>query len=441
MTTQSELFPDSTAAPSLASIPLPERMRPRSLDEFRGQTQLLGPGSLLRTMIERRRLDSLVLWGPPGCGKTTLARLLAGRHDGTVAAFSAVLHGVRELRGIVADARRERARAGPPPLVLVDEIHRFNKAQQDAFLPHLEDGTIVLLGMTTENPSFELVPPLLSRLRVLVLDPLDEAEIDAVVDAALLDPERGVVATLTDEAQRTLRSWAHGDARVALGILEAAANLVIDHPDHLVDLTILREAAQHRPLAHDKAGDAHYDLLSALIKSMRGSDPDAAVYYLMRLLEAGDDPLLIARRLVVFAAEDVGLAAPEALQIAVAAKDAVHFVGLPEGRIPLAAATIHLASAPKSNAAYAAMQAATDAVRRTGPLPVPLHLRNAPTALARARGHGAGYEYPHDAPEGLGRQSHLPTELAGARFYDPTDRGWEGSRRDYLARARERRTR
>jgi putative ATPase len=438
MSRQSELFPGG--APTVpADAPLAERMRPRSLAEFRGQPHLLGPGRLLRAMANRGRIDSLVLWGPPGCGKTTLARLLADRHEGPVARFSAVMHGVRELRALVADARREIARRGPPTLIVVDEIHRFNTAQQDAFLPHVEDGTIALLGMTTENPSFELVPPLLSRVRVVLLEPLGTADIEAIIDAALRDPDRGVRVRLTDDARRALTAGAHGDARIALGTLEAAAHLAGARPDVSVDVSLLREAAQHHALPHDKAGDAHYDLLSAFIKSMRGSDPDAAVYYLMRLLEAGEDPLVVARRLVVLAAEDVGLAAPDALAVAIAAKDAVQFVGLPEGRIPLAMATIHLACAPKSNAAYAAMQAAAEVVRQTGALPVPLHLRNVPTALARALGHGRGYRYPHELPDALSAQPHLPPELGDEHFYEPTGRGWEGARRADLAAARERR--
>jgi len=389
-------------------------------------------------MLERGPIRSLLLWGPPGSGKTTLARVISTYHPGPTESFSAVLDGVRELRAVVSRARRAIALGEPPTLMLVDEIHRFNRAQQDAFLPHVEDGTLVIVGMTTENPGFEIVAPLLSRLQVITLEPLTDADVRAVLEAALADAERGVTVAFTPEALDALVTHARGDARVALGILEAAAALAPE-AHSTVDLAGLTLAMQTRPLRHDKSGDAHYDLLSAFIKAMRGSDPDAAVYYLARLLAGGEDPLLVARRMIVFAAEDVGLAAPESLAQAVAAAEAVGIVGLPEARIPLATTAIHLACAPKSNAAYSALGAATAAIERTGPLDVPLELRNAPTAFARSQGHGRGYESPHLNPEAPHTASYLPSALRAETFYSPSERGWEGARRAEILAIRARR--
>src|SRR5437870_925715 len=429
MPRQSELFHTAPATKATsAHAPLAERMRPRTIDEFAGQQHLLGPGHVLRDMIESGRVESLILWGPPGSGKTTLAHLLAAASGAPAVAFSAVLQGVKELRQIVDDAALTLARTGRSTVLFVDEIHRFNKAQQDAFLPHVEAGTITLVGATTENPSFEVIAPLLSRTRVLTLEPLGDAETGAVIDRALADPERGLgrqKLALDAEARAFLVAHAQGDARVALNTLELAARLARTRRTHTVGVPLLEEAAQQRALRYDKAGEEHYNVISAFIKSLRGSDPDAAVYWMMRMLEAGEDPLFIARRMVIFAAEDVGNAEPQALQVAVAAKDAVHFVGLPEGRIPLAQAATFLATCPKSNAAYRAMLAAAEDVKRSGVLPVPLHLRNAPTPLMKGLGYGAGYLYPHDYEGAVVEQDYLPDALAGRHYYEPTDRGRE----------------
>ena len=429
MPRQPELFPPKApAAVASARAPLAERMRPRTLDEFVGQEHLLGPGRVLRDMLDGGQVESLILWGPPGTGKTTLAHLLAQAGDAREARFSAVLQGVKELREIIQEARDELARGGRPTVLFVDEIHRFNKAQQDAFLPHVEAGTVTLIGATTENPSFEVIAPLLSRTRVLVLEPLGPEAIGTIVDRALADAERGLgrdTLALAPDARAFLVAHADGDARIAFGTLELAARIARARRTHALDLPILEEAAQQRALRYDKAGEEHYNVVSAFIKSMRGGDPDAALYWMMRMLEAGEDPLFIARRMVIFAAEDVGNAEPQALQVAVAAKDAVHFVGLPEGRIPLAQAATFLASCPKSNASYTAMLAAAEDAKREGALPVPLHVRNAPTPLMKGLGYGAGYAYPHDHPDAVVEQEYLPERLAGRRYYEPTERGHE----------------
>jgi putative ATPase len=431
MARQPELFPRVVApgaAEKTARAPLAERMRPRTVDEFVGQQHLLGPGRVLREMIDAGQIESLILWGPPGSGKTTLAHLLAAASGAHAVAFSAVLQGVKDLRNIIDEAETDLARGGRRTVLFVDEIHRFNKAQQDAFLPHVEAGTVTLIGATTENPSFEVIPPLLSRTRVLVLEPLTAEDVGAVVDRALADTERGLGAarlSLASEARAFLVAHAQGDGRVALNTLELAARLARGRRTRTLDVPLLEEAAQQRALRYDKAGEEHYNVISAFIKSLRGGDPDAAVYWMMRMLEAGEDPLFIARRMVIFAAEDVGNAEPQALQVAVAAKDAVHFIGLPEGRIPLAQAATFLATCPKSNASYRAMLGATEDVRRTGALPVPLHLRNAPTPLMKGLGYGAGYLYPHDYDDAVVEQDYLPDALAGRRYYEPTDRGRE----------------
>ncbi len=429
------------AAAAPADAPLAERMRPRSLEEFIGQGHLLGERRLLREMIAGRRLHSLILWGPPGSGKTSLARLIAGASETRFVAFSAVLSGVKELRAVIEEARAERQR-GRRTLLFVDEIHRFNKAQQDAFLPHVEDGTVVLIGATTENPSFEIIAPLLSRAAVLVLQPLSAAELRRLVERALGDVERGLGRQrlgAEPAALEALVELAHGDARAALNILEAAADLTARHGAPALTAALIAEAAQRPVLRYDKGGEEHYNVASALIKSLRGSDPDAALYWMLRMLEAGDDARFVARRLVIFAAEDVGLADPQALPIAVAAAQAVELVGLPEGRIPLAEATVYLATAPKSNTAYAGMLAAAEDVQRHGALPVPLHLRNAPTALLRELGYGRGYQYAHDQPRAAVSHAHLPEALRGKRYYEPGQRGAEGGIAERLAALRRQR--
>ena len=400
-------------------------MRPTSLQEFVGQEHLLGPGKLLSGMVDSGKLGSLILWGPPGSGKTTLAQILAQSAGAVCVHFSAVTSGVKDLKKIIHEAEQLQ-RLGKPTVLFVDEIHHFNKAQQDNFLPHVERGTLILIGATTENPSFEVISPLLSRCQVLVLKTLSTADIGKVVDRALGDSSRGLGATrlaITAEAREFLIQQSQGDCRVALNALEAAAILAQGQKE--IDLAHVQEALQRKPLQYDKAGEEHYNVISAFIKSMRGSDPDAALYWMMRMIEAGEDPLFIARRMVIFAAEDIGNADPLALQVAVAAKDAVHFVGLPEGRIPMAQAVTYLASAPKSNASYKAMLAATEDVQERGALPVPFHLRNAPTPLMQKLGYGKDYKYAHNYAEHTVEQEHLPKELLGKRYYTPSDSGYE----------------
>jgi putative ATPase len=425
---QAELFVHSAAKAVAKEVPLAERMRPRTLDEYIGQQHLLGPGRLLRQIADRRTVHSLILWGPPGSGKTTLARLLAQVVQSPFVALSAVLSGVKELRQILVEAQAQRRLSGKTTIVFIDEIHRFNKAQQDALLPHVEQGVIVLIGATTENPSFEIIAPLLSRARVVVLEALSPADLTVVLARALQEEGRGLGAqalSADEDAVLFIARHAQGDARIALNTLEVTATLAAQHGTAHVDVALAAEAAQRKALLYDKGGEEHYNVISAFIKSLRGSDPDAALYWLMRMLEAGEDPLFIARRMVIFAAEDISNADPHALSLAIATKDAVHFVGLPEGRIPLAQATTYLATAPKSNASYKAMLAALEDVKTHGALPVPLALRNAPTKLLKSLGYGRDYQYAHDHDDALTDQQHLPDALRERRYYQPTERGHE----------------
>lgn len=419
--------------------PLAERLRPGSVDEFVGQEHLLGPGKLLREMIEAGSLHSLIFWGPPGSGKTTLARILAASAGAYCVHFSAVSSGVKDLKRVIVEAERLH-RLGKPTVLFIDEIHHFNKAQQDILLPHVENGTLILIGATTENPSFELIAPLLSRCQVLVLHPLSAEEVGRIIDRALRDAQNGLGARgvqMAADAREFLIQQSQGDARVALNALETAASLARHKGKKEIDLLSIEEALQKKSLLYDKAGEEHYNVISAFIKSLRGSDPDAALYWLMRMLEAGEDPLYIARRMIIFAAEDIGNADPQALQVAVAAKDAVHFVGLPEGKIPLAQAVTYLATAPKSNASYKAMLAAAKDVEEKGALPVPLHLRNAPTPLMEKLGYGKGYLYAHSFPEQVVAQEHLPAELKGRKYYIPSDSGCEKPIRERIERREE----
>ena len=420
------------------TAPLAARMRPRSLDEMVGQEGLISEGRVLRLAIDQDRVPSIVLWGPPGSGKTTLARLIAQVTKATFVQLSAVTSGVAQVREAVNEARHQLGEIGRPTILFIDEIHRFSKSQQDALLPHVEDGTITLIGATTENPSFEVIAPLLSRTRVYTLAPLNDEAVGTILDRALADNDRGLgnlKACLTDEARSFLLRVSSGDARTALDALELAveSSAPNESGERVVDVDTVEQAMQ-RQARYDRLGDAHYDTISAFIKSIRASDPDAALYYLARMIDAGEDPMFIARRLIVSAAEDVGLGNPGALPVAVAAQQAVHFVGMPEGRIPLAEATVYLATSQKSNSAYLAIDKALSDVRSSRDEPIPMHMRNAPTRLMKELGYSEGYLYPHDYPGHFVESENLPEKLRGRRYYEPGTLGAEKPMADRLRR-------
>jgi putative ATPase len=432
-----DLFDKGNSSSAKTASPLAERMRPGQLSEFTGQEHAVGDGALIRRAIETDKLFSMILWGPPGCGKTTLARIIANETRSRFIMFSAVLSGVKEIRSVVEEAGRFRERQGKKTVLFVDEIHRFNKAQQDAFLPHVESGLITLIGATTENPSFEVIPPLLSRCRVITLKSLSESEIGRIIDRAVSDSLNGLASlkiALEPKAREHLIRIADGDARTALNGLELATSLMLkekeESPDtptpiRNISLEAVEKALAQKALLYDFGGEEHYNLISALHKSMRGSDPDASLYWLARMLSSGEDPLYIARRMVRFATEDIGNADPQALSIAVNAMEAFKFIGLPEGELALAQAAVYLSTAPKSNRLYAAYGKIKESIRETGSLPVPLHIRNAPTRLMKELGYGKGYQYAHDFEDAYAPQEYLPEKLRGKRFYIPSDRGFE----------------
>jgi putative ATPase len=434
-------------SPLHESTPLAERMRPRTLEEFAGQELLLGPGKMLRSLMDSGAIASLILWGPPGTGKTTLARILAHSTSAHFVHFSAVLSGVKEVRQIVEKAQELLKIENRATIFFIDEIHRFNKGQQDAFLPHVESGLFTLIGATTENPSFHVTAPLLSRCRVLVLQPLGHEHLQAIFLRALTDVDNGLgryQLRFTDDALAQLITLADGDARMGLNILEIAATIALNHGPETVDptdpaitLSDIQEAAQYKSLRYDKDGEEHYNLISALHKSLRDSDPDGALYWLYRMLDAGEEPLYLCRRLIRFASEDIGVADPQALSQAMTCQQAFQTLGLPEGTLALAQAVVYLATAPKSNGLYTAESEVRRHIARTGSLPVPMHLRNAPTGLMKKLGYGKGYQYAHDQAHGLVEQNHLPPELAGTYFYAPTARGYEAVIRDRLNKWRQ----
>jgi putative ATPase len=431
-----DLFEYSARKSMKNNRPLAERMRPKKLEAFVGQKHLLGKGQLVRKAIEADRIFSMILWGPPGCGKTTLAKLIAGQTRSHFIHFSAVLSGVKEIRSVVKIAEDQLAIYKRRTILFVDEIHRFNKAQQDAFLHHVESGLITLIGATTENPSFEVISPLMSRCRVVVLETLTEDDISRIIQSALNNEEHGLgreKLQMTPNALRHMVQASAGDARMALNNLELAANLlksrdveaVTDEGSKRITLKIVETAMQRKALVYDKSGEEHYNLISALHKSMRGSDPDAALYWLVRMLEGGEDPLYIARRMVRFAAEDIGNADPIALQTALSCMEAYRFLGPPEGELALAQAAIYLSTAPKSNRIYHAYKNVKKTIKETGDLPVPMHIRNAPTNLMRSLGYGKGYHYAHDYKDAIDPQEYLPEAIKKKSFYVPTDRGYE----------------
>ena len=431
-----DLFSDGKSGEAKDLAPLAERMRPQNIDEYIGQRHLLGEGCLLRRAIEEDKLFSMIFWGPPGSGKTTLARILANETKSKFVSFSAVLSGVKEIRAVIDEARELLERKNLKMILFVDEIHRFNKAQQDAFLPHVESGLITLIGATTENPSFEVIAPLLSRTRVLILKPFSEEDLLAILESALKNQQKGFgtfsVKVETD-VLRYIVNLADGDARSALNNLEAIVSMVQNlQEERVVSLKFAQDALLKKSLLYDKDGEEHYNLISALHKSLRGSDPDAALYWLGRMLAAGEDPLYIARRMVRFASEDIGNADPQALIIAMAAQQAFHFIGLPEGELALAQTAVYLATAPKSNALYTGYGKVKEVIKTKGYLPVPLHIRNAPTKLMKELDYGKDYKYAHDYDDNYVPQEYLPDEIKGEVFYQPKGTGFEKTIKERL---------
>ena len=431
------LFENSARQQLDRHAPLAARMRPRSFDDFVGQEHIVGPDTVLRRSIEADRIPSIILWGPPGTGKTTLANVIAAVTKSHFSAVSAVGSGVADLRAIVGEAKDRLGMERRRTILFIDEIHRFNKAQQDVILPHVEDGTVILIGATTENPSFEVNSPLLSRSRVFVLKALTAEQIEQIIFKAISDAETGLAELrpeLDEDAMEALVLFSNGDARIALNTLELAVQSTRPNENGIRKISpeTVEDASQRRSQVYDKSGDQHYDTISAFIKSLRSSDPDASLYYLARMIDAGEDPLFIARRLVILAAEDVGMADPNALSVAVAAQQAVHFIGMPEGQIPLAEATVYLATASKSNASYMALNRALQDVETSRNDPVPLHLRNAVTGLMKGLGYGEGYKYAHDYEGSFTPAENLPESVRGHRYYRPGDQGYEIEVRERL---------
>jgi putative ATPase len=441
-----DLFEYSSQKSTSSTRPLAEKMRPSILDEVVGQERITGEGTLIRGAIEDDRVFSMILWGPPGCGKTTLARIVAAETDSYFVEFSAVLSGVKDIRAVISEAKNQLNLHHRRTILFVDEIHRFNKAQQDAFLHHVENGLITLIGATTENPSFEVIPALLSRCRVVTLDVLSPEDMKRVVERALKDRENGLgdlELTLSKDALDHLVTIADGDVRSALNGLEIVGSLIAKRAENhdvtgrTVTLAMVEKSLQKKALLYDKDGEQHYNLISALHKSLRGSDPDAAIYWLTRMLEAGEDPIYVARRMVRFASEDIGNADPFALTVAMNATEAFRFLGHPEGDLSLVQAAAYLATAPKSNRLYMAHKEAIKTVSETGALPVPLHIRNAPTGLMQDLGYGRGYKYAHNYREAVVKQEYLPDKISGKRFYEPTDRGYEKTVKQRLTKWRQ----